>query len=177
MTADTASIVTCPPGDEVTAAAVTCAAVPELRVLEFVVLRAAADQVAVARKLTEKATTGHAACDVAVWLVSEMVSNAVAHSTSLFVTLVISDRNNGDLRVSVSDQGRAGLPRLITGGLLQEHGRGVRLVAHFAKRWGITRGSGTTIWFELNESALHKWFNVLMSADELQPMEDVPCLS
>jgi anti-sigma regulatory factor (Ser/Thr protein kinase) len=139
------------------------------QLLGFGVLPATNNQVAEARKITHEAVTEHPSCDIAVLLVSELMTNSVVHSGSHFVTLVITTTIDGDLHVSVIDEGRGGLPHLLPGGPHDEHGRGIELVDRLAKRWGITRERppGMTVWFELDKCPPEAWLNVLMTDDDL----------
>jgi anti-sigma regulatory factor (Ser/Thr protein kinase) len=134
-------------------------------ILRHEVLRVSPGRVATARKIARKAVAEHPSCDVAELLVSELVSNAVRHSGSQFVTLVIATLGDGELRISVTDQGRGGLPRLAGGGPDDEQGRGVRMVDRLAKRWGINREgpAGMTVWFELDEHPADVWADAMMT--------------
>jgi anti-sigma regulatory factor (Ser/Thr protein kinase) len=84
-------------------------------------------------------------------LASELVTNAVVHATTPFVLAV--DLAHDVVRVSVGDDG-PGDPRPQGRDDGDEHGRGLRLVADLATRWGIDRlPSGKRVWFELDVSA------------------------
>jgi len=88
--------------------------------------------------------------DVAVLLVSELVTNALRHATGpIGVRLVRPSGRHGALLVEVSDplpdppRERAALPD-------DETGRGLQLVANSSRRWGTRPGEqGKTVWFEL----------------------------
>jgi anti-sigma regulatory factor (Ser/Thr protein kinase) len=84
-----------------------------------------------------------------VLLVSEAVTNALCH-TDGEVDLTMS-RLPGRLRVEVSDATTTP-PRRRGGGLHDESGRGVPLLAGFSDRWGTSpRGAGKVVWFELDD--------------------------
>jgi anti-sigma regulatory factor (Ser/Thr protein kinase) len=137
------------------------------RVLRHEILRAAVDRVATARTIIRETVADHPSCEVAELLASELATNAVRHSGSQFIALVVAVTASGDLRVSVTDQGRGGLPRLVGGGPDDEQGRGVRMVDRLAKKWGINRegSAGMTVWFELDEHPADVWVDSMM-ADE-----------
>jgi anti-sigma regulatory factor (Ser/Thr protein kinase) len=88
--------------------------------------------------------------DIAVLLVSELVTNALRHATGpIGVRLVRPDDLGGVLRVEVSDP-LPDLPRERAARPEDESGRGLQLVASSARRWGTRPGdSGKTVWFEL----------------------------
>jgi anti-sigma regulatory factor (Ser/Thr protein kinase) len=84
-------------------------------------------------------------------LVSELVSNAVVHSDAparsdiyLCARLVGPDA----VRVEVTDQG-SGFTAVPRDPERVEGGYGLYLVDSQATKWGIDRGSGTCVWFEL----------------------------
>jgi anti-sigma regulatory factor (Ser/Thr protein kinase) len=88
--------------------------------------------------------------DIAALLVSELVTNALRHATGpIGVRLVRPGPQGGVLRVEVSDtlpdppHVRAARPE-------DEGGRGLRLLASAARRWGTRPADpGKTVWFEL----------------------------
>ncbi|MFP8906159.1 ATP-binding protein [Streptomyces atacamensis] len=91
--------------------------------------------------------------EAAVVIVSELVTNAVTHtrSTRVLVVMALAD---GRLTVSVSDQGPA---RPITVPVVEpdpeaEHGRGLWLVSLLADAVGhrATAAAGTRVWARLN---------------------------
>lgn len=88
--------------------------------------------------------------DVAALLVSELVTNALRHAGGpIGVRLVRPSGTAPGLLVEVSDP-LPDLPRERAPGLDEESGRGLRLVASSARRWGTRPGaSGKTVWFEL----------------------------
>ncbi len=93
--------------------------------------------------------------DLVELLVSELTSNAIRHSRSAAFSLVMIRLENGNLWVSVMDQGRGNsIPRMRPGALLDEGGRGLRLVNHYAERWGVERDHGrVSVWFEIGTRA------------------------
>jgi anti-sigma regulatory factor (Ser/Thr protein kinase) len=91
-------------------------------------------------------------CEIAALLVSELASNAVRHSgVHEFVVEVKHLPDEGRLWVGVTDTG-SGQPVLRPPSTTAEDGRGLRLVATLADRWGAHRRRSTrekTVWFEL----------------------------
>ncbi len=90
-------------------------------------------------------------CQTAALLTSELVTNAVLHGRSR-ATLYVR-RPPPFLRVTVEDHN----PQLPALGehpeLSATSGRGLRIVAELASRWGIEpSGQGKQIWFELDPS-------------------------
>jgi anti-sigma regulatory factor (Ser/Thr protein kinase) len=84
-------------------------------------------------------------------VVSELVTNAVEHTSSP-IALRIYDRH-GFVRIEVEDHGK-GWPRLEDPGPEEASGRGLLIVDHLARRWGVERragnGNGKTVWAELD---------------------------
>jgi anti-sigma regulatory factor (Ser/Thr protein kinase) len=83
-------------------------------------------------------------------LVSELVSNAVVHSDappSREIMLAVRLRADAELRVEVTDGGAGSPPVLRDPG--PSGGYGLYLVAEEAERWGVERGAGTCVWFEM----------------------------
>jgi anti-sigma regulatory factor (Ser/Thr protein kinase) len=88
-------------------------------------------------------------CQTLVLLVSEIVTNAVVHSTASPETPIqFKAHADGErVRVDVHDGGQdfthpPAAPQ--RGG-----GWGLRLVEREARRWGVQRNDGTRVWFEL----------------------------
>jgi sigma-B regulation protein RsbU (phosphoserine phosphatase) len=112
------------------------------------------DQVEAARRLARKALTRcwTADLDLVALLVSELVTNSVSHSKSERFSVALAIAAGGGLRVAVTDEGRgATTPHMRAGSLTDEGGRGMRLVDHFARRWGVTHeASQVSVWFELD---------------------------
>ncbi len=88
----------------------------------------------------------------AALLVSELATNSVTHAHAReFAVEVELFPLEGRLWVGVTDAG-AGRPVVRSASVTAEHGRGLRLVATLADRWGSRRRRGTpdkTVWFEL----------------------------
>lgn len=104
-----------------------------------------------ARRWVREAAIGsalsHEFVEDTVLIVDELVMNAVAHGGApIAATLEFSD---AFCRCSVSDGGLDGpLPRLVE--RADGTGRGLRIVAAIASRWGVERSHrGTTVWVEL----------------------------
>jgi anti-sigma regulatory factor (Ser/Thr protein kinase) len=85
-----------------------------------------------------------------VLLVSEVVSNAVRHSSapedsSIALAASVSD---AAVRISVTDAGEGFTPRPRDPERLGD-GYGLFLLERAATSWGVELQSGTTVWFEL----------------------------
>ena len=85
-----------------------------------------------------------------VLLVSEVVSNAVRHSSAspdsaIALQAVVSEQA---VRVAVTDAGAGFTPRPRDPERIGE-GYGLYLLEKAASSWGVERGGGTTVWFEL----------------------------
>lgn len=86
--------------------------------------------------------------EVAVLVVSELVTNAVVHAGT--PVTVDADLEGGCLRVSVGD-GSPEVPVLRDVEPTATSGRGLRIVEQLADRWGIDPGDrGKAVWFELD---------------------------
>ncbi|HXB14119.1 MAG TPA: ATP-binding protein [Solirubrobacteraceae bacterium] len=104
---------------------------------------------AVAQQLGECGIDG-AFGQTVVLLVSEVVSNAVRHSSAppgAGISLDATVTENG-VRIAVTDAGAGFTPRPRDPDRLGE-GYGLYLVAKAASAWGIDTDDGTTVWFEL----------------------------
>ncbi|GAA4727307.1 hypothetical protein GCM10023328_01860 [Modestobacter marinus] len=81
-------------------------------------------------------------------LVTELVANVVDHAGGDVLSLELS-LAGPVLRVGVRD-GSAVMPVIRELSLTEERGRGMRLVAAIAERWGCeAQGTGKRVWFEL----------------------------
>jgi anti-sigma regulatory factor (Ser/Thr protein kinase) len=111
---------------------------------------ARADQIARARALVHDCLTDHPARDIAVLLVSELATNAIRHSRSKFFASIITRTTANRVRITVIDEGQAGLPHLDSTAADAEDGRGMTIVDLLATCWGIIRwpGVGTAVWSE-----------------------------
>ena len=98
--------------------------------------------------------------DTATLLVSEVVTNAILHARSA-VTLTV-DVPEDVVRITVRD-GSPVQPRVHAFAPTSATGRGLLLLDHLAKRWGVepdpvTRGK--VVWFEVGEPSLAAWGEV-----------------
>jgi anti-sigma regulatory factor (Ser/Thr protein kinase) len=98
----------------------------------------------------------HPGLDTAVLLTSELVTNAVMHSSSRCmggaVSVVISEAGGG-LRVEVADEGSDLSSPVVRGDVYASDGHGLFLVQTLADQWGYLRDdSGTTVWFWLGHA-------------------------
>ncbi|MGW1531110.1 ATP-binding protein [Streptomyces aureus] len=90
----------------------------------------------------------------AVFIVSELASNAVRHSRSgrkggWFLVIVVLDDDR--VRIEVIDEGGDDRPQLLAANDWEEEGgRGLLLMATCAKDWGVKeRMHGRSVWAEL----------------------------
>src|SRR5262245_57608252 len=89
--------------------------------------------------------------DEALLLTTELSTNGVLHAgTDIDLEVIVED---GGLTVTVTDFS-AGTPAVsaeqLHGGEVQERGRGLFLVDHFASAWGVTHHpTGKGVWFRL----------------------------
>ncbi|MFC9287640.1 SpoIIE family protein phosphatase [Streptomyces sp. NPDC057052] len=82
--------------------------------------------------------------DTVSLLVSELVTNAVRYATGPITVRLI--RTGHGLLCEVGDTGN-GRPRLSRGGLLDEGGRGLRIVHRLTTRWGVRwTETGKVVW-------------------------------
>lgn len=89
--------------------------------------------------------------DVAL-LVSELVANSVLHAglgpdASVGMRVVATASR---VRVEVRDAGPGFAPRPAAPGLQRTSGRGLFIVDRIADRWGVERGRGACVWFEID---------------------------
>jgi anti-sigma regulatory factor (Ser/Thr protein kinase) len=85
-----------------------------------------------------------------VLLVSEVVSNAVRHSSGPAEAPIAlaSTVDDATVRVAVTDAGEGFTPRPRDPRVIGE-GYGLDLLEKAARRWGVEIGGETTVWFEL----------------------------
>ncbi|MGR6973191.1 ATP-binding protein [Streptomyces cynarae] len=107
----------------------------------------------VARKLVRTALSAWALeelADVGTLLVTELVANAVQHTNSRLIRVVISRPSERFVRIGVVDKARV-LPEFIKpGDDLLTSGRGLLLVDALAERWGADLYRwGKQVWAEL----------------------------
>jgi anti-sigma regulatory factor (Ser/Thr protein kinase) len=90
--------------------------------------------------------------DLAILLVSEVVSNALLHAQT-DVRLVLDLRDDRHLVVEAWDTG-PGRPVLQSPTAWDESGRGLRLVEELSSSWGWTFAPGAKcVWFELSSNS------------------------
>ena len=99
----------------------------------------------------------HPGRDNAVLLTSELVTNAVMHSSSRCqggtVTVVVAEFDDG-VRIEVADAGSDLSAPVVRGDIYASDGHGLFLVQTLADQWGYVRdNSGTTVWFWLGAAA------------------------
>lgn len=95
---------------------------------------------------------GIATYDVAVLLVSELVTNALLHGRPPLELVAAGD--DSQLRVEVHDASAGDPPRVRESPVDVPGGRGLRLVDALASRWGWAEsGRGKFVWFELDLGA------------------------
>jgi serine/threonine-protein kinase RsbW len=112
-----------------------------------------------ARRFVARLLDGCPARDTLVICVSELATNAIAHTASgrggMF-TVEVDCPREGVARVAVTDAGGSGVPepgRLlpVSGEIMAEGGRGLAMVAACTSRWGYAAapsGPGYTVWAE-----------------------------
>jgi anti-sigma regulatory factor (Ser/Thr protein kinase) len=128
------------------------------RVVQEAVFPAREDQLARVRQIVRTAAGGHHECDLIVLFANELAANAILHSGSRLIGVIVAHTAGGGLRVAVYDQHRTGFPhpheRACGRGDIEderEHGRGLQMIETLADRWGIVRepGLGLVTWFEV----------------------------
>jgi anti-sigma regulatory factor (Ser/Thr protein kinase) len=92
---------------------------------------------------------GSDAWDVALLLLTELVTNAVRYGEGPVDLALVEDPTL--FRVDVADQGHAMPVMDPTADLLSDRGRGLLLVESLARAWGVTPvpDVGKRVWFEL----------------------------
>jgi anti-sigma regulatory factor (Ser/Thr protein kinase) len=95
----------------------------------------------------------HPARDTAVLLTSELVTNAVMHSSSRCVggsVSILIMESAGGMRIEVADEGSELSSPVVRGDVYASDGHGLFLVQTLADQWGYLRDdNGTTVWFWL----------------------------
>jgi len=96
--------------------------------------------------------------DTAVLLTSELVTNAITHSSSRCaggtVRLLVMEAAGG-VRIEVADQGSDLSSPIVRGDIYASDGHGLFLVQTLADQWGYLREqSGTMVWFWLRGARL-----------------------
>jgi anti-sigma regulatory factor (Ser/Thr protein kinase) len=87
--------------------------------------------------------------ETAALVVSELVTNAVIHARTDITLRVLPVANGG--RVEVGD-GSTTMPGLRLAGAHSDAGRGLTLVEHFAREWGVERtDTGKIVWFVVRQ--------------------------
>ena len=107
--------------------------------------------------LADRTALGRDTVDTAALLTSELVTNAMLHTSSGgsqgTVTIVVIDGPDG-LMVEVIDDGSPDRGPEVQGDRYASQGHGLFLVEQLASRWGyLPDAAGTTVWFELDRSA------------------------
>ncbi len=121
-------------------------------VRESVTIAGRAERARIARAVTVGVLgLGHPCGDDAALLVSELFGNSIRHGGSGAAGETVAVRARDDVvRVEVTGRSGRGMPELRPAGCDAEGGRGLRLVAELAVRWGSRRHGGQTVtWFEL----------------------------
>jgi anti-sigma regulatory factor (Ser/Thr protein kinase) len=119
-------------------------------VLGSIMIRGRAEEVAVARRFVARVLGGRPGADTAVLLTSEAVTNAVIHTYSTMIRVMVIEIPGQGLRIEISDEGGETLPAANHGCDLREGQRGVFLLQTLSVRSGYeVDASGLTYWFEL----------------------------
>ncbi|MER6782501.1 MULTISPECIES: ATP-binding protein [unclassified Streptomyces] len=122
-----------------------------------IVLPATPEAARSARRALSEAAIGGAVADDARLLVTEAVTNAVRHTVSTHIRMVVdveagTDRLLCALRDEAPHLGPA--DRTPAGCAKRESGRGLGLIAALSQSWGVaTDGAGKWVWFWLGASA------------------------
>jgi anti-sigma regulatory factor (Ser/Thr protein kinase) len=112
------------------------------------------ERVREARAFVAKALgEGNPLTDVAVLLASELVTNAILHTSSGIgygtVALLVLEMEGG-LRIEVADAGSDSSIPTVKGDVYVAEGHGLLLVQRLADQWGYFRDeAGLTVWFWL----------------------------
>lgn len=115
-----------------------------------------------ARSFVRDTVPDHPGRDDMVMVVSETVANAITHTASgleggrVTIVLLVESGPAGDgaYRLEVADDGAAGGRPHVKDEVGAETGRGMRIVAALASRWGFRAdGRRTVVWAEFPASA------------------------
>ncbi|MFE9672942.1 ATP-binding protein [Streptomyces sp. NPDC006259] len=74
--------------------------------------------------------------ETAALLISELVTNAITHTLSRSIRVVVARSSPSLVRLAVVDRAPHRVPELRAADAAAESGRGLRLVDAFAYRWG-----------------------------------------
>jgi anti-sigma regulatory factor (Ser/Thr protein kinase) len=102
--------------------------------------------------ITHLQPDAHISLDAVALLTSELVGNAVLHTDSSAVSVLVEIPDPDHVRVSVSDESVVP-PVLRSPGPGDISGRGLHIVEYFADAWGA-RGEGSAgkaMWFEVSD--------------------------
>jgi anti-sigma regulatory factor (Ser/Thr protein kinase) len=132
---------------------------PCAQLLESTVFPGAPESARAARRWLRGLLRHHPRGDTAELLLSELVSNALVHTTSTAITVTMVATRGGAVRIEVIDEGAATTPctckhlaestGLVADAL--ESGRGMLIVRSEADRWGFAEdGYGCKVWFCLD---------------------------
>jgi len=97
--------------------------------------------------------------ETAALLISELATNAITHTPSPRIRIIVSRPTPTCVRLAVVDKAPRRLPHLRPADTAAESGRGLRLIAAFADRWGYDllgpthSPSGKCCWAELHADA------------------------
>lgn len=111
------------------------------------------ERVDIARAFVGAMLGPHPCAEIAVLLVSELVTNSIRHSDSRLpgeVVIVSALADDHAVRVEVTDRSGPTVPKVRDDAdAMAEGGRGLHLVDTLSAAWGYRRSGGrTTTWFE-----------------------------
>jgi anti-sigma regulatory factor (Ser/Thr protein kinase) len=149
------ALMTTPAGDATAGPAMMAGA----SVLASLTIPGRAERVSEARSFVGKAIgPDNPAADVAILLTSEIVTNAVVHSSSRCAggtVRVLVVEIGGGLRVEVADDGSDLSTPVVKDAVCASDGHGLYLVQTLADQWGYVRDeTGTTVWFWLSGTTM-----------------------
>jgi anti-sigma regulatory factor (Ser/Thr protein kinase) len=85
-------------------------------------------------------------------LITELVANAVRHSYAGDTVELAVTIDEATVRTEVRERAGAGFePTVSIAPPKRESGRGLYLVDAVSERWGVARGKGVCVWFELGQ--------------------------